>query len=135
MKRLTRNKHRRPVNRSGTATIELAICLPVLLTVTFSIIDTCNYLHLQQKLTSIAFETARLAAEMNGQQDTARQYGLAIATARGLTDVELTLSSDPSVASTVSAQARIPVRGNMPGPFVLFQNATASSEPVLLSVR
>jgi len=143
MKRTTRKKQPRQSHRSGTATIELAICLPVLLAVTFSIIDTCNYLHLQQKLTTVAFETTRLASESKGNFNPARALGMAIAESRGLSNVELLIDSDLFSVSrveqrlgwTVAAQASVPVRGNMPGPFVLYQNATATSEPVRIHVR
>ena len=46
--------------RCGTAVAELAVCLPLIVTVTLGTIEACSMLHLQQKLETTAFEGARI---------------------------------------------------------------------------
>ena len=54
------NPHRLP-RRSGFATVELALCLPILLTTALGMIETCNVVFVQARMQSAAFEAARLA--------------------------------------------------------------------------
>ncbi|TWU44029.1 TadE-like protein [Novipirellula aureliae] len=44
----------------GVAVLELAICLPILLTLTFATIEVCTMLHLRQKIKVAAYEGARV---------------------------------------------------------------------------
>jgi hypothetical protein len=48
-------------DRRGTAVVEFAILLPVLLTVTFGAIEICTMIRTQQRLNTVAYEAARVA--------------------------------------------------------------------------
>jgi Flp pilus assembly protein TadG len=47
--------------RRGAAAVEMALCLPILLTTALGMIETCNVVFLQARMQSAAFEAARLA--------------------------------------------------------------------------
>ena len=56
-----RRQQQRSGSRSGAAAVELALCLPILLTTALGMIDTCNVVFVQARMQSAAFEAARLA--------------------------------------------------------------------------
>jgi Flp pilus assembly protein TadG len=47
--------------RSGIAAVELALCLPMLLVLTFGAIEICNVIYVRTLMYSVAFEGTRLA--------------------------------------------------------------------------
>ncbi|MEM7477200.1 MAG: TadE family protein [Planctomycetota bacterium] len=53
-------------SRSGIATIECLICLPVLLTITFGTIELCAAMFLKETLTIAAYEGARVGVQSGG---------------------------------------------------------------------
>jgi Flp pilus assembly protein TadG len=55
MRQFTRTRK----SRQAAATVELAICLPVVLTIAFGTIDICSVLFLKESLTIAAYEGAR----------------------------------------------------------------------------
>jgi Flp pilus assembly protein TadG len=48
-------------SRLGAATVELALCVPFLLTIAFGMIECCNLLYLRTRMFSAAYESVRLA--------------------------------------------------------------------------
>lgn len=54
-----RNRVRRGKLRRGVATVEVAICLPVLLVFTLATMDLCSLLFLKETATIAAYEAAR----------------------------------------------------------------------------
>lgn len=57
----SRPRHQRPHRRCGTASVELALCLPVLLTLTFGMLETCNLVNQRTRMLAVAYESARYA--------------------------------------------------------------------------
>lgn len=53
---------RRRQTRQGAAAVEFAILLPVLLLIVFGAVDVCTMIRTQQRLNTVAFESARIAA-------------------------------------------------------------------------
>ena len=51
----------RPRSKSGAVTVELAVCLPILLITSFAMIETCNMVFLRARLQSATFEAVRYA--------------------------------------------------------------------------
>lgn len=49
--------------RGGVATVEMAVCLPVLVLITFAAIETANVVFLKQALSASAYEAARVATQ------------------------------------------------------------------------
>ncbi len=54
-------KSHRATRREGVATVELAIVLPVLVSLTFGVIEVTNLIYLKQSLEICAYEGARIA--------------------------------------------------------------------------
>ena len=50
-------------DRKGAATVELAICIPVLLLISFSLIELCSMMFVKQGLTVAAYEAAHRAVQ------------------------------------------------------------------------
>ena len=50
-------------NRRGIATVECALCLPLILLVTFGVIETCSALFVKEALTIAAYEGARVGIQ------------------------------------------------------------------------
>jgi hypothetical protein len=53
---------RRTLRRGGTATVELSVCLPVLVLIVVGAIETCSFIHLNESLTTASYEAARVMA-------------------------------------------------------------------------
>jgi Flp pilus assembly protein TadG len=47
--------------RRGAAAVELALCLPFLVTLTLGAIETCNLIYVRTRMNSVAYEGARVA--------------------------------------------------------------------------
>jgi Flp pilus assembly protein TadG len=131
--------------RSGIACVEFAVTAPVLVLITFMIIDVCNVIHLKQKINTVAFETARIASLNRSSFEGARLEGLQFAQARNLQNVTIRVESfEPTrfptreslpLGFTLRAQVTVTVQDNVPGPFVLFRGTSISSQLVRLSAR
>ena len=74
---------RSTASRAGVACVEFAVTVPILVFVTLAIIDSCNLLHLKQKLNTVAFESARLASLPDSTYESAQSRGMQFAAARG----------------------------------------------------
>ncbi|TWU51900.1 TadE family protein [Rubripirellula reticaptiva] len=57
---LISRKHITGIPRVGTAIVELAVCLPVLVMMTLATVEACTMLYVQQTLKTTAFEGARV---------------------------------------------------------------------------
>lgn len=126
--------------------VEAAITLPILVIVAFMTIDVCNVIHLKQVANTIAFETARAASKKNATFAGAHDIGMQFATARGMTDCQITVEPiDPqwlgrrdlmNVGHTIEAYVDVPVRNNVAGgPFFMFQNSTIRSQQIRMSAQ
>jgi Flp pilus assembly protein TadG len=72
----------RAKTRRGVATVELAICLPVLLMLVVGAIEGANFIFLKQSVTIAAYESANIAAQAGGTSQEARRRAEQILTAR-----------------------------------------------------
>ena len=60
-RRFRRQGAARGQSRSGAATVELALCLPLVLVAALGMLETCNAVHVRTRMLSAAYEAARLA--------------------------------------------------------------------------
>ena len=58
-------RKRRAKGRRGAATVEFAICLPVLVILTIGTLDVCSMLFLKESITLAAYEGARRGVQRN----------------------------------------------------------------------
>jgi Flp pilus assembly protein TadG len=55
-------------SRRGLAVVELAVCLPLMLMLTFGAVEAANAIYLKQTLVTAAYEAARTATALGGTQ-------------------------------------------------------------------
>ena len=61
MRRCRANRRRGGPKGRGAAAVELALCLPILLTLTLGAMETCNLIYVRTLMDSVAYEGARTA--------------------------------------------------------------------------
>lgn len=93
--------------RSGAATLEFAICMPMVLALVFGTIEAANAVFLQQALTVAAYEAGNIAATMGGNADTATAQANAILTTFRVKSA--TVSISPAVTANTPVGTRIVV--------------------------
>jgi Flp pilus assembly protein TadG len=102
--------------RRGAASVEFAVCLPVVLLIVFGTIEACSLLFLQQNLHLVAYETARVAAAPYQQTQDASAAGQQIMEQLELVDgtVVIEQAALPGVANvtTVTAVVTLPLAPN-----------------------
>ncbi len=134
MFKLKRNpKYRKQRERRGTATVEVAICLPVLLTLTLGTMDLCSLFFLRESVTLAAYEAARAGVGSGGTNGTA--------TARAMNFLEqreiVTSGSPVSFSSpgfdnadtleNVTVTVTVPCAGNLLLPGTIYDDWTVTS--------
>jgi len=111
--------------RRGAAVVELALLLPVLLTVTFGSLEVCNRLFLRQTAAVAAYETARLAARRTVSSTQAVTRGLSLLDGRRIIGGQIVITPAGDGLATLptggqlTVQVTIPIAGNTPVSYVL----------------
>ena len=102
--------------RRGAASVECAVCLPLIVLIVVGAIETCSLVFLQQALQTTAYEMARVAASPYHDAQDAAAAGRAIMDQRGFQGgvVNVTSAAMPGFSDTtlVTAKASIPVAPN-----------------------
>ncbi len=122
--------------RQGAATVEFAICLPLIVIITFGAIETANGVYLKQVLTQVAYEGARTATSPGGTQAQAETLCNEILAARGIEGaavrfepgIDAWTPAGTEVAVTVTA----PASSNAIGPTWYFRNRSLQSRVVMV---
>jgi len=114
---LTYPEHRRRMPgrdlRAGLATVEFALCLPMVLTIVFASIELSSMIFLKLALKTSAYDAARLAATPSGTAADAVIRGTSVLSQRGIKQgtVQVTPSNLQSLSAgdpfTVTATAPI----------------------------
>jgi Flp pilus assembly protein TadG len=100
---------RRTRRRRGAAAVEFALCVPVLLTVLFAIIEYSRVLQIQHAVRQAAFEGARAGVALDAAASDATTSASNITSALGIQGATVTVSPNPlsyssqTVTVTVSA--------------------------------
>ena len=131
--------------RRAIESVEVAICLPVLVLTTFATIDICNVIHLKQIANSIAFETVRHSSRKGTTFEESVAVGEAFAAARGIQKVNLTVQAQEKskystrasmpTGAVIRSRVTIPAKNNIPGPYILFKNSLLYSQNVRIVAR
>jgi Flp pilus assembly protein TadG len=104
------------LNRKGTATVELAVCLPILMIIVLGSIEATNAIFLKEHLTSAAYEGAR-AAITPGQtstgattaaQNVLTQFGIS----GGTITIAPTITASTPTGTQVTVNVTAPLRSN-----------------------
>ena len=119
-------RRRSAQGRRGAAAVELALCSPLLIVLALGMIETCNLVHLQTRMCSAAYESARLATRPTTSQNSAATSAVvtnnctALLKQLGVNGANVTLN--PSDLSTVAPQQMVTVTITAP----LSQNTVTS---------
>lgn len=81
--------------RRGVATVELAVCLPVVVLLVVGSIECCGMIFLKQALASASYEGIRVAVMPDATQADVEQRCQDVLTARDINDATVTISPMP----------------------------------------
>lgn len=105
----------------GVAAVELALCLPILLTITWMTIVACSLIHLRHSLTLAAYEGARTAIVKGATNADVTEAADWVLGERGVTNAAVTISAPDitqvipgqyiSVTASATANANMPLAG------------------------
>lgn len=127
--------------RRGAATVELAVCLPVLLTIGLGMIEVTNLVYLQARMQSAAYEATRLATRPTTAQQLAatgtqvKTYCNSLLTQLGVNGASVSVSPEPSTATPgtmVTVTVTAPWSQNSPTSFVLSSVSNQSVQTTLI---
>lgn len=123
----TKSKYR----RRGSAMVELAICLPLVVLLAISAIEISSKIFLQETLTQAAYEGALVAARQGGSSAKAQASVAAVLNSRNVKDFSVSFSPDVATAAPgtqISITVAAPVNSNslLPGQLYPRSNLNAS---------
>jgi Flp pilus assembly protein TadG len=102
------SRWRVPRQRRGAATVELAVCLPLLATIVFGSIQACNMLYLRHAVLSSAYQGSLEAAHPDATTASITQSVQNMLTVRGVSGATISVShwnnsADPAAGLSSSA--------------------------------
>ncbi|MEZ6135356.1 MAG: pilus assembly protein [Pirellulaceae bacterium] len=122
--------------RKGTAVVELAVCLPVLVLIVFASIESCNAIFLKQSAASAAYEAAKIASNTGGTKLAAETRATEVLAAREITNATITFvpADQTSWVRGVKLHVTIsvPTTDNLGGTSFLFQGQPVSVSTVMV---
>ena len=122
--------------RRGTATVELAVCLPVIFLLSMGAMEGASLIFLRQAMVQSAYETVKESVRTNGSQAEGLIRGEQVLSFRGVTGESITFSPsnvdglEPGTPVTVTITA--PGDANSVFPFGPFQNREISVQATML---
>ena len=128
-----RSRHRKSRQRRATATVELAICFPVLLILTVGTMDVCSMLFLKETVTMAAYEGARRGISRNHTNAHATARVLEFLDERNVVySTGNVVSISPSFDSAdtlqnVEVTVTVPCAGNLIIPSAMFDDLTMTA--------
>lgn len=131
-----RSMKKRSLVRSGIATIETAVVLPVVVFITFGSIELSNLLFVRQSLTIAAYEAARASTKPGGSQGLGDARAQEVLNARGLTSFSVSYTPAVTTATPRGTLIKVTVSTNASNisyaPFQLFTGSTISSSSTMV---
>lgn len=126
----------RPIRaRRGAATVEFAVCLPILVLIVIGSIEASSMLFLRQAMVQASYEGAKVASRPTGDNTATINAVNSVANGRNLSGIQITL--DPPDVTTAKPGELITVSVSVPGdansilPFGPFQGRTVSASAVM----
>jgi Flp pilus assembly protein TadG len=102
-----RRKHRARHQCRGVATVELAICLPVILLLVVGAIEGSNFIYLKQAVTAAAYESVQTMTRVGGTKAKAESRATQVLSARSID--QSTVSFAPANPDTVARGGEVTV--------------------------
>jgi Flp pilus assembly protein TadG len=123
-------------SRGGSATVEMAICLPVMIVLLLGSIETTDLVFLKSILKSAAYEGARKATAPGQTAAAAQTAATLLLTERGVTSGSVTVSplvtSSTATGTTVCVTVSAPMGSNSILAPVVLQGITTVSAQVTM---
>ena len=118
-------------SESGTATVEAAVCLPLLLVLVFGSIESSNAIFLKQSMTVAAYESAKVASAPQGTIANAAIRCQEVMDVRDVPNYTMSVSPsslDADTASGTTVTVTVQVNGDAAsmGPLWFFTGKTLS---------
>jgi Flp pilus assembly protein TadG len=136
MKSRLRNNKAFGLSRRAAATVEFAVCLPVVFLVVFGSIQAASMLFLRQAAIQAAYEGVKVAIREEGTDDRVRAAAQAVIDGRRLTGV--TIDIQPNNANLLDAGTIVDVTVTVPSdentlfPFDFFAGRVVSGNAVMV---
>lgn len=122
--------------RSGTAAVELAVCLPPLVMLVLASIEACNMIFLDHTLVISGYEAIRVAIQTDGTTTEARDRATALLTARNVQQPTITFTpanvANVDRGQPVSVEVTAPCDANAVIPPWFFGGRTLSSKITMI---
>jgi Flp pilus assembly protein TadG len=122
--------------RMGIATVETAICLPMVIFITFGSIELSNLLFLRQTLTIASYEAARAATKPGGSEGLGTTKAGEVLLARGVSTYSVTYTPNVTTSTPRGTLIRATVStatSNLTyAPFRLFSGSAISSSTAMV---
>ena len=100
------------VNRTGAATVELAVCIPVIVILAFGSMECASTIFHRQALVQSAYETCKEAVKARGSEALALQRGQEVLDFRGITGQTITMN--PANTETLARGTLVTVTVSAP---------------------
>jgi len=126
-------------NRGGTAIVEMAICLPLLMLIAFGAIETANAIFLKQAIAQAAYEGARTASLPTSTKADILKRCNEIITARKIKGTVVSVSPNdvsPGTAqgTQISVTVTAPANANAISPLWFFQKSNMTKQVVMTRI-
>jgi Flp pilus assembly protein TadG len=122
--------------RRGVATVELAVCLPVILLLVVGAIEGSNFIFLKQAVTTAAYESAQTLTRVGGTKTKAENRVVQVLSARSIDQSTITFSpANPDAVvrgQMVTVSISVPVSANSIGLDWFFDNQTVTASICML---
>lgn len=123
--------------RRGSSVVEMAVCLPLLVTMVFGSIQACNLLFLKHSVTTAVYEGTLEASKPGATRQTVSDRATNMLTAFGITGGSVSISpagdlADMAPGTEVTITVSVPVNGNVTGPAIVSPKANTTSSGVSL---
>jgi len=112
-------------SRRGSTTVELALCVPIMLTVIFAILEFSRALQLQQSVRQAAFEGARAGVALDAVTSDVTNAATAIASIVGITNPTITVAPNPLSYGSTTVTVTVSTTPASNGWFLRFFNTSS----------
>lgn len=117
VKRLRVDLKKRSCVRAGTAIVEFAVIVPIVVLIIFATIDICSFLYLKQTLKVASYEATRVAVMVGSTTTLAESQAKMLLDQRGIKGYSVTISPRPEALNRgefVSVRVVAPGGPNLP---------------------
>lgn len=119
--------------RKGAATVEAAVCLPLLIVLVFGAVESANGIFLKQSLTIAAYEAVKIASGPRGTQQAATTRCREVLAVRDVDDFTITftpnnLSEDTARGALIRVTVSVDADAASLGPLWILEGKTLTTQ-------